>query len=243
MDASSDARPTTRSSRIKGGVMPGSWRRERVFSASKICENCGAVFHPFGLAMREHLWKKQRFCSISCARKKENPMRDPAAVARMAATLRRIGHKPKKRGGNGQGFTSAQHVILNWLDSDWIPEFVVPTLIPRGSGYPTCYKVDVANPKEKIAIELDGYSHSGKRLAADRKKDALLTSLGWHVFRLKNADALKMCTISRSPDTLLITLTEYSYITATSFPITSKACTARPSRRCANSCLTCVSSD
>ncbi len=31
--------------------------------------------------------------------------------------------------------------------------------MPRGSGYPTCYKLDIGHQELRIGIEMDGPSH------------------------------------------------------------------------------------
>jgi very-short-patch-repair endonuclease len=56
-------------------------------------------------------------------------------------------------------------------------------------GYPSHYKIDIAEPKQKIAIEVDGNSHHSRK-ALDTKKDAKLRSLGWIVLRFWNRDIL-----------------------------------------------------
>jgi len=117
--------------------------------------------------------------------------------------------------GNGRGLTVPQEALLMWLGDGWVSEFTVPTLKPRNGTYPTAFKIDIANPSEMIAVEVDGASHSGKRLEEDRRKDALLVELGWSVYRVKNASALKLSTISKSQGTLLTSLAEFSYIIAT----------------------------
>lgn len=56
-----------------------------------------------------------------------------------------------------------------------------------GLSAPTCYKVDFGNPRRKIAVEVDGASHRGrKREAEDRKKTQVLNALGWSVARVKH---------------------------------------------------------
>jgi hypothetical protein len=56
-----------------------------------------------------------------------------------------------------------------------------------GSGWPTHYKIDIANPKEMVAIEVDGHSHDClSRKEQDARKDMFLTSKGWKVLRFSN---------------------------------------------------------
>jgi hypothetical protein len=165
-------------------------------------------------AMKPGMWAKQRFCSRSCAKKQENPMANSEAREKMAATLRRIGHKPPIQGGNGKPMPKEQGEMLAALGEGWTAELAIPTRIPKGNGYPTCYKVDLGNPTLMIAIELDGNSHHGARRLQDRKKDDLLTSFGWRVLRVPNTKSRELYSTYRSADTLLTSLMEYSSTTA-----------------------------
>ena len=76
----------------------------------------------------------------------------------------------------------------------------------KAKTHPTCYKVDIGNEALKIAIELDGQSHYGKRKELDAKKDAMLVSLGWKVYRVKNWQVPSLCLTCKSADTLLTLL-------------------------------------
>lgn len=91
------------------------------------------------------------------------------------------------RGGNGRGMTLAQSVLLEALGDGWSAEYVVKTGMRQGSGYPTSYKVDIANPERMIAVEVDGRTHHNpQQKQRDKKKQALLESLGWTVLRFSN---------------------------------------------------------
>lgn len=211
IEAQFTAPKRTTYSRFKDGSLRGDWKRDRALSASRECLNCGAVFRPVrpnGRIVKECMWKRQRFCSISCSKKLENATRDPEVIARMTATLRKIGHQPKVRGGNGRGMTQAQAALIAVLGEDWEDELAVPTRKGKWSGYPGHYKIDIANRKLRIAIEVDGGSHSGKRLLLDAKKDALLRSQGWSVYRVSNSRALLLSTICKSQDILAILQTD-----------------------------------
>ena len=103
--------------------------------------------------------------------------------------------KSINRGGNGQ-INELQLLFLNDLNkikNEWKLEFVVKTKKGHRNGvYPNHYKIDIANLNLKIAIELDGHSHNSlKRKEQDKKKDDLLTNLGWKVIRIKNNDLIK----------------------------------------------------
>lgn len=116
--------------------------------------------------------------------KKKNPMRDPAARERMISTLKRIGHRPVQRGGNGQ-LTRHQKALASALG--WPTEYAIPTC--GASGAPHSYKVDIACPEAMLAIEVDGHSHTlSSRQIEDQKKEAILSALGWKVLRLWNQE-------------------------------------------------------
>jgi hypothetical protein len=206
------------------GSKRGPWQSARWRSASKICEYCGREFHPWTKmlpdgrirVMKEHDWKRQRFCSISCSKRLENPMADLSTRCKMRTHLRQRGHCPRVRGGNGQELTVPQQALLAALGEGWVPEFIVPTKMPRHMEWPTHYKIDLAHPDLRIALEIDGYSHSiTTRRAQDRRKTAFLAERGWHVLRVTNAQALVLSTTCTSPGILLSWLTESSSITAT----------------------------
>jgi hypothetical protein len=117
--------------------------------------------------------------------KARNPMFDDATVEKMRASIIAIGHQPKVRGGNGQALPAAQARLAMALG--WVTEYAVPTKMDRRSGFPTCYKIDIAEPALLIGIEVDGPSHSSKeRREQDAKKDAFLSRLGWSILRFSN---------------------------------------------------------
>lgn len=121
-----------------------------------------------------------------------NPMASAASRKKMSATLRRRGHKPVVRGGNGRPMPKAQAVLLAALGQGFEAEHVVPTREPRKpGGYPTHYKLDIANPAARVAVEIDGGSHRAiARREADARKDQLLTALGWTMLRFTNKEVL-----------------------------------------------------
>lgn len=92
----------------------------------------------------------------------------------------------KVKGGNGRGPTTPQVLLHEALDEGWFMEYPVKTgARAAGLDLPTCYKIDLANPEYKIAVEIDGNSHT-KSKEVDQKKDDFLTSAGWKVFRYTN---------------------------------------------------------
>ena len=73
----------------------------------------------------------------------------------------------------------------------------------RTGGYPTHYKLDLANPEKRICIEVDGPSH-GTFLARERdaRKTSLLEESGWSVYRVSNERALALFSTCTSADIL-----------------------------------------
>lgn len=123
--------------------------------------------------------------------KRNNPMHRPEVREKLRRSLKRIGHKPPVQGGNGRGPTVPQLQMHEALGSGWVMEHAVPTRQPKGSGYPTCYKLDLAHVDRKVAIEVDGASHGAlTRQAQDAKKTRFLESMGWTVHRISNGDVL-----------------------------------------------------
>lgn len=223
MDIKCDAPLTTGFSLRTGGYRPGSWP-ERSLSIKKPCAFCGKEFGPTRWinshgkerVMKEGPWNKQACCSQSCAKKMKNPMSNNQARLKMKARLREIKHKPIKRGGNGQLFPLSQLALLHALGEGWEAEVVVPVGMGKGNGYPTCYKIDIANAERRIAIEVDGGSHCAiERREQDARKTDFLVSLGWSVFRVSKEEALRLYSTFTSVDILLTSLTGGLFTTAT----------------------------
>lgn len=117
-----------------------------------------------------------------------NPMNSKSVREKASRKLLSMKHKPRLRGGNGHGPTVCETLLLQQLGADWINNFVVKT----GPGIlPNHYKIDVANPSMKIAIEVDGTSHSSQKVKqADARKQNFLTEKGWIVLRFSNRQIL-----------------------------------------------------
>ena len=122
---------------------------------------------------------------------KNNQMKRPDVREKLSTTLRSMGWKPKIHGGNGTGPTVYQMLLASALG--WDMEVVVPTGHCRdGSGFPTCYKIDIANKNLKIAIEVDGMTHvSLLAQERDKKKEDFLVGKGWKVVRFTNSEVKK----------------------------------------------------
>jgi len=123
--------------------------------------------------------------------RRNNPMWNPTTKAKMIRSLK--GRPFHARGGNGQT-TQPQRSLATALG--WAMEY--PIGIPgeiraKLESPPRCYKVDIANPAARQAIEVDGNSHhSTLGRLRDRRKEAVLTALGWCVCRVSNRDAMRL---------------------------------------------------
>lgn len=182
-----------------------------------VCTMCGRPVQVLTRHQRAQVKRAGRlYCSVACGRAytgkissatmartnlkyasarmtARNPMHRAETRAKVSETLRAIGHKPRIRGGNGRGMTKPQLALYEALGADWIVEFVIPTHMSRVNtyGYPGHFKIDLALPGAKLAVEVDGGSHATiARQQQDSRKEAFLSSIGWTVLRFRNRDVL-----------------------------------------------------
>lgn len=152
-----------------------------------------------------------------------NPMHRDEVRQKMSATLQQIGHKPRVQGGNGRGLTEPQWRLMNAV-SGLEPEYILKTGMKRGSGYPYHYKLDLAMPSVRLAVEVDGGSHQSlERRQQDAKKDNFLKSNGWTVLRFTNQEV--MCNLEAVRQTVTSTISRLRETTTTS-PTASWSITA-----------------
>lgn len=165
----------------------------------KTCSiECKSIRNKQTSKIRQAAWQKQkeRIVRDASIRMKDpnNKAHSEEARLKMIATLKRIGHAPRIRGGNGKEMPVPQRVLLTALGSGWYAEHSVPTRLhgKTKERYPTCYKIDIANPSLKIAIEVDGSSHTNCIVKArDVKKEDFLKSLGWRTMRFSNKEVMQ----------------------------------------------------
>jgi hypothetical protein len=126
-----------------------------------------------------------------------NEMKSGDKARRIGGTNRVTNRTPSfsgSKGGNGATLTEPQKFLLGLLNSDWVSEHCVSSM---GVGkdptyrYPKNYKIDLANPHLKIAIELDGSTHAGRRVVSDTMKQNYLEANGWKVYRYKNIEVFR----------------------------------------------------
>jgi hypothetical protein len=118
-----------------------------------------------------------------------NPMKNPESVEKMRQSL--SGRTFLSRGGNGKT-TVPQEMIAKRMNLQM--EFAISTLGAKGvfPSLPSCYKVDLAIPEMKIAIEVDGKTHLRKNwIFLDARKTSILNHLGWSVLRFTNQEVLR----------------------------------------------------
>ena len=68
-------------------------------------------------------------------------------------------------------------------------EHAIATRAVKGQfkSLPNCYKVDIADPARRLAIEIDGATHNTKKWKfLDKRKTEVLNALGWSVLRFSN---------------------------------------------------------
>ena len=139
--------------------------------------------------------KTEAFIKQRQSMKINNPMNRPEIREKVSKTVKERGHRPPIRGGNGTGATKPQETLFVALAERHMEvkvEYAIPTGMKRKSGYPTCYKVDIAIPSARLAIEVDGNSHYAiERQKQDKKKDIFLNGLGWQVLRLRNEHVME----------------------------------------------------
>lgn len=190
-------------------------RRQRQLP-EKVCPHCGVAFrshmkrqeccsyecagrlrwvrHPEWVEPTKERWRETRARPEVQAKvhahlhSDRNPFRDPAVRAKSLLAARKRGWD-HLNGGNGQPASIPQQLLAAALG--WSMEVIVPTREGRQSGYPTCYKIDVAEPSLKVGIEVDGDGHKGKKARLrDQKKTDLLEALGWRIMRVSNTEVL-----------------------------------------------------
>ena len=135
------------------------------------------------------------------------------ARAKMAAKL--SGRTFLARGGNGKLTPQQERVAaLTGLEMEY-PIGVPAEAREKFESPPRCYKVDLAAPEVKLAVEIDGKSHLTKRWRfLDRRKTEILSHLGWSVLRFWNAEV--DADPQRVAETIRSTISKLKERTATS---------------------------
>jgi hypothetical protein len=173
------------------------WRWQQKEIRDKILNHPNRSSEHLSKKIKEAHKKNPQLAKNSSDRmKRNNPTKDPKVVKKIKETWKKNGGHPLKRqqlkGGNGRPLPKAQRILYAALYPDWRPELPIPTKQKRGSGYPSNYKVDLAHKTKKLYIEVDGWSHSmEEKKQQDKKKEALLTRLGWKGLRFTNQEIME----------------------------------------------------
>ena len=137
-------------------------------------------------------WRGKKRPDISLRMKLYNPMFNPITLEKMKKSMK--GKTFLARGGNGQ-ITIPQKILWEKLK---LPkkslEYPILTKDVKHlfKSVPNCYKVDIAIPKIKLAIEVDGMTHKLKKWKfLDKRKTEILNKLGWKVLRFWNQEIIE----------------------------------------------------
>jgi hypothetical protein len=138
-----------------------------------------------------------------------NPMNNPETVEKMRQS--KMGRTFLSRGGNGQ-LTKQQQIIHRATNLPMEYAIITKGQTSSEDSLPYCYKVDLACPEVKLAIEIDGSTHLTKRWKfLDKRKTAVLNSLGWTVLRFTNKRVDEEC--SKITSEIMYTILKLKTIT------------------------------
>lgn len=157
------------------------------FNKNRFCNgSCAAKWRMSQTTIREKMFTPERAEKLRVATQRHWDTQTPSPQS----AWRRSQRGGFIQGGNGRGMTKAQKVLLAALPTGWVIEYSISI---KGCywtpEYPSHYKVDLANPYQHLAVEIDGFSHkAGPQQARDKKKDKKLLELGWSVLRFWNWD-------------------------------------------------------
>jgi very-short-patch-repair endonuclease len=118
--------------------------------------------------------------------RENNPMSNMETRQKMINSLR--GRTFLSRGGNGE---YTKHQMMLHLATGYPMEHPINTSEVKHlfQSVPNSYKVDLAEPSIKLAIEVDGKTHRLKKWKfLDKRKTEILNSLGWTVIRFTNEE-------------------------------------------------------
>lgn len=140
-------------------------------------------------------WRDPEFRDNVVTRmKSSNPVYMPGVVEKANQTrLKNGSYHNNFRYGNGK-ISPYEKVIFDKLsDLGFYYNYPIPTQTARDAfpekRYPTAYKPDFVNLKEKLCIEIDGHGHeSHKEKQVDAKKEECLKFLGFTTIRFTHEE-------------------------------------------------------
>lgn len=163
--------------RFCGNPCAAQWRGQAARKlAPKVCEWCALEFQPARTSAR--------FCTKTCRARWVNSLPREKPTWSSDTQERRRQHKIERG-----GLSEAQFSLWQELGSEWLPEFWIAPLgaIPEV----VSYRIDLAHPHHKVAVECDGRSHRRpSMIGMDQTRDDWLASVGWSVLRFSNQEIL-----------------------------------------------------
>jgi len=168
------------------------------------CSECGAETLVLGKPQRALARRGRAYCSVECKKaftsrvasermartnrryaaprmRSKNPMRSPAARARMRTAVRVRGWQPPPQGD----FTAPQLLLASVLA--WDMGISVATGTTDEQGDPVIYQVGIGNLDLHVAIDVVG---SGQATStpqiADVARELWLLHLGWRILRFRS---------------------------------------------------------
>lgn len=167
--------------------------------AMKVGDELVLGYTPHHEAMKKRSNNEGYRKHLSERAKKNNQTRSAEVRARQSLKIKQKivegSYSPFGRGkyGNGGEMTPTQKQILDMVGG--VAELAIKT---QDRERPYHYKVDVAIPELKIAIEIDGTSHK-RRQEQDLRKDQRMGRLGWKVVRIpENSSKEQLLALKRS---------------------------------------------
>src|SRR6516225_10292207 len=142
------------------------WLR-RTRQPGRKCEWCGAEF-------TTHKRRKTRFCDCTCSalwRNKHHPTRNLSEEERQKRRESIINYR-KRPGVQEQLRENMRKLLAATPKGPTIPQKILFEALPESTleyGLPNFMKIDIAIPRLKLAIEVDGQSH---KAASMKERDA-----------------------------------------------------------------------
>ena len=164
--------------RFCGNVCAATWRNSQPGVLDRFNKSLEGI--------RGVVLKGRKSPESSVRMTKNNPMKQPKALAKMKAALK--GRTFLARGGNSQ-ITPEQQTLADLLGLPMEHAILTRPAWGEFPSLPNCYKVDLASPDHMLAIEVDGNTHKLKKWKfLDHRKTSVLNFLGWRVLRFWNQE-------------------------------------------------------
>ena len=149
--------------------------------------------HQSEMMERAHILNPNLAKESSIRMKLNNPMKSEETRKKVSEKLQ--GRTFLSRGGKGTGPTVPQLTLAKKLN---VPlenlEYTITMTKKAKENFksvPNFYQVDIAFPRKKIAIEVDGATHRTRKWKfLDKRKTEILNFLGWKILRFWNKEIM-----------------------------------------------------